>query len=398
MGKTDTPAEGKIEEGNPQNKSKSKLMTIVEQHLGDILTIPVEKQVKEGNNTMTDAEGTMYACNFDVSKNEEGKNTFNKYTKEDILHIRYRGLNLYTRVNWPRFKYTDKDKIKKTGVSKDAFNAFLEIVKCPVCLEVMDDPVNVKTCLHKFCNKCIEKYIRVKKKECPTCRTPIGSRRLLRKDKKLKEIIEGLIPDLEDFQNYEQEEVDRNVKKVKNSAKFKQDQQKLKAIKEKQLRAELEEKKEPKTPKLRTQNSRRAEPRTKTGARPASQMRDQGARQKKRMKTEHLEHELNISFKVKQLILDPHKTPRTAGSEEKLMQVMLLETNNGLCLKHLLQYIQMKSKNSNIARRTFSFFVRGATERNSFDKIKTLDVSLKKIHEKYWANTSKVQSIYFAIE
>mmetsp|Transcript_34745 Transcript_34745/g.34400 ORF Transcript_34745/g.34400 Transcript_34745/m.34400 type:complete len:88 (-) Transcript_34745:835-1098(-) len=87
-------------------------MTIVEQHLGDILTIPVEKQVKEGNNTMTDAEGTMYACNFDVSKNEEGKNTFNKYTKEDILHIRYRGLNLYTRVNWPRFKYTDKDKIK----------------------------------------------------------------------------------------------------------------------------------------------------------------------------------------------------------------------------------------------------------------------------------------------
>mmetsp|Transcript_34745 Transcript_34745/g.34399 ORF Transcript_34745/g.34399 Transcript_34745/m.34399 type:complete len:116 (-) Transcript_34745:666-1013(-) len=61
-----------------------------------------------------------------------------------------------------------KIKLNKTGVSKDAFNAFLEIVKCPVCLEVMDDPVNVKTCLHKFCNKCIEKYIRVKKKECPT--------------------------------------------------------------------------------------------------------------------------------------------------------------------------------------------------------------------------------------
>lgn len=373
------------------------MMTVIEQHLGDILTIPVEKQVKEGNNLIKDDDGTMYACNYDVSKNEEDKQMFNKYTKAEILHPRFRGLNLYTRVNWPRFKHSESKEDKKK-IPRESFQAILEIVKCPVCLEVMDDPVNVKACLHKFCNKCIEKYIRVKKKECPTCRTPIGSRRLLRKDKKLKELIKGLIPHLEDFQTFEQEEVRRSIKSHKASQKFMFDKKKLQEIKEKQLRAELEEKKEQKTPKLRNQTSRRAEPRGRAVVRQRSQLNDSAYRQKKRAKNDHHELEPNISFKVKQLKADSNSNPRTARRDERIIQVMLLQTNNGLCLKHLARYIQMKASNHDLSRRQLSFLVRGERNRNSFDKIDSLEVSVKKISEKYWTNTHKTQSIYFTID
>jgi len=80
-------------------------------------------------------------------------------------------------------------------------------------MEIMKNPTNVKLCLHRFCGDCIEKYIRVKK-ECPTCRVAIGSRRFLRTDKKMGEIIAKLIPDIEKFQEFEHSETDRNIKEM----------------------------------------------------------------------------------------------------------------------------------------------------------------------------------------
>jgi hypothetical protein len=35
-----------------------------------------------------------------------------------------------------------------------------EIFQCPICMTILIDPVNIKTCLHKFCKKCIEDYNR----------------------------------------------------------------------------------------------------------------------------------------------------------------------------------------------------------------------------------------------
>lgn len=54
-------------------------------------------------------------------------------------------------------------------------------------------PFNVMDCLHKFCQKCIEDYNRKYNKVCPQCRTPILSRRHLRVDERVQNIICKLI-------------------------------------------------------------------------------------------------------------------------------------------------------------------------------------------------------------
>ena len=93
----------------------------------------IEEEIKESNNTVTDDMGITYSCKYSVSKNNDGKATFNTYTKSDILNPRLRGLNLYERVSHPRYKLEPKEmEAKKKGITKDAFDAFLEIVKCPV--------------------------------------------------------------------------------------------------------------------------------------------------------------------------------------------------------------------------------------------------------------------------
>jgi len=51
---------------------------------------------------------------------------------------------------------------------------------CPVCLGFFNKPVTVMECLHRFCAECIEKCLRMGKKECPSCRIHIPSRRSLR--------------------------------------------------------------------------------------------------------------------------------------------------------------------------------------------------------------------------
>lgn len=35
-----------------------------------------------------------------------------------------------------------------------------ETLRCNICLQIFQEPVNIKNCLHKFCKKCIEEYNR----------------------------------------------------------------------------------------------------------------------------------------------------------------------------------------------------------------------------------------------
>ena len=51
---------------------------------------------------------------------------------------------------------------------------------CPICLRLMRHTMLVMECLHRFCSECIQKCLRVGKKECPSCRIHIPSRRSLR--------------------------------------------------------------------------------------------------------------------------------------------------------------------------------------------------------------------------
>lgn len=261
----------------------------------------------------------------------------------------------------------------------------------------MQDPVNVKTCLHKFCNKCIERYIRVEKKECPTCRTAIGSRRLLRKDTKLREIIERLIPNLEDYQLYEQEEVQRNIKTIRKSESHIAKMREMQKRKEQQYRAEIEERKEQKTPKNRTPTaSKRVEPRTRPAARQREVVSsDRRYRQSKRPKIDEPKHEINIKFKIKQLS-STSNYPCKPRPGQRIIQSMLLETNDQLCLKHLTKYIKMKATNVDLENHTISYYVRGKDDRSQFDKIISSDTSLKELAQAYWLD-DRVHSVYFMI-
>eukprot|EP00698_Gefionella_okellyi_P023324 TRINITY_DN7935_c0_g1_i1.p1 TRINITY_DN7935_c0_g1~~TRINITY_DN7935_c0_g1_i1.p1 ORF type:complete len:309 (-),score=53.15 TRINITY_DN7935_c0_g1_i1:36-962(-) len=83
-----------------------------------------------------------------------------------------------------------------TSVAARAMNVELT---CPVCLGLLDKPVAVMECMHRFCEDCISKSIRVGKKECPACRVKCASRRSLRSDPAFAELIATLYPNREDF-------------------------------------------------------------------------------------------------------------------------------------------------------------------------------------------------------
>jgi len=61
-------------------------------------------------------------------------------------------------------------------------------LSCPICLRLLVKPC-VTECLHRFCHECIQTSLRVGKKECPTCRHPVATRRALRADKSFEGMI-----------------------------------------------------------------------------------------------------------------------------------------------------------------------------------------------------------------
>ena len=50
---------------------------------------------------------------------------------------------------------------------------------CPVCMLILKKTKVVMTCLHRFCEECIDKCLRLNKNECPACRAHVPSRRSL---------------------------------------------------------------------------------------------------------------------------------------------------------------------------------------------------------------------------
>ena len=257
----------------------------------------------------------------------------------------------------------------------------------------MNDPVNVKTCLHKFCSKCINDYIRIEKKECPTCRNTIGSRRILRKDDKLAEIISKLIPDLESYREYEQEEIKRNIKVLSSSKDHKAKLDEIRKIRERQIRNEQEERKEQKIQRPKVLSNRRPEPKPREIIpRERSPLNDKRFRQIKRPKTED-RHPINIKFKLKQIAAFTGVSIVPKPSE-RIIQKLILETNDQLCLKQINQFIKLKATNPNLNMNSVSYFVRSRSSKNRFDKITSYETSLKDLKNAYWAN-EKSQTLYF---
>ncbi|EAR88807.2 zinc finger, C3HC4 type (RING finger) protein (macronuclear) [Tetrahymena thermophila SB210] len=85
-------------------------------------------------------------------------------------------------------------------IDMDPLKKLNYMLTCPICLDIFQEPVYVKGCSHRFCKECIEKAIRSSKmKQCPTCRRIIGTKRLLRVDFNVQEIINLIYGDISKF-------------------------------------------------------------------------------------------------------------------------------------------------------------------------------------------------------
>jgi len=85
---------------------------------------------------------------------------------------------------------------------------------CPVCLGILRNTMTVMECLHRFCEECISKSLRMGKKECPSCRVKCSSRRHLRPDLNFDGIIQQFYPNLDDYEAKEEsviEEITKNL-------------------------------------------------------------------------------------------------------------------------------------------------------------------------------------------
>ncbi|EZG86205.1 ring finger protein [Gregarina niphandrodes] len=79
----------------------------------------------------------------------------------------------------------------------------LKDLSCYLCKGLCKEAMTVKECCHRFCNDCIQKWLRSGKQTCPQCVCKIPSRRVLRADKNMDLIIQRLFPDLEPLQHFD---------------------------------------------------------------------------------------------------------------------------------------------------------------------------------------------------
>jgi hypothetical protein len=70
----------------------------------------------------------------------------------------------------------------------------LHSLHCAVCLHVLDKTV-AAPCLHRFCQECVEKWVRIGRHDCPECKMHVQSRRSFKRDERIDQLISVLLAD-----------------------------------------------------------------------------------------------------------------------------------------------------------------------------------------------------------
>jgi E3 ubiquitin-protein ligase RNF1/2 len=105
--------------------------------------------------------------------------------------------------------------------------------RCPICCGYLKKTTTVMECLHRFCEECIGTSLRLAKKECPTCRIRVPSRRSLRSDKRFDELIECILGDVEEQDRKEARQIELfNQGKLMSSTTMKTRQRKRRTPRE----------------------------------------------------------------------------------------------------------------------------------------------------------------------
>ena len=169
-------------------------------------------QMNDNNNNNNSSSNVKVKVNNNNNNNNNDNNDnllkFNPVSKyEEGVVVPY--LTLYDIERKPREL---KAKSTRRSVTickhKQPLNHLNTLFHCPVCLGYMKKTFIVMECLHRFCGECIQKCLRLGKKECPSCRVHIPSRRSLRPDLNYDAVMKKLFGDIEKLEMNEMKEIE----------------------------------------------------------------------------------------------------------------------------------------------------------------------------------------------
>ena len=165
----------------------------------------------------------QFISELNIKEEEKGNIIVNDNNIQQLMRGISIGLTAYESICSPR-KIVNESIIE---FNKDQITKVIEeVLRCTICYNIFQNPVSIKGCLHKFCKNCISDYYFKIKKECAICRHPLETKRLLKDDTKIKEIIDCFIPD----QNKFKEEEDKIISMKAKNCIFKDEQRHKKQI------------------------------------------------------------------------------------------------------------------------------------------------------------------------
>ena len=85
----------------------------------------------------------------------------------------------------------EEDVTQQVRVS-GSVGGLLHFLHCAVCLQVLERTV-VAPCMHRFCQECVEKWLRVGRHDCPECKLHTHTRRAFKRDVRIDSLIQNLI-------------------------------------------------------------------------------------------------------------------------------------------------------------------------------------------------------------
>ena len=151
----------------------------------------------------------LFVSDFKITKTKDNSIEVNGISVKEIISDIQNNITPIESVGAPRII----KNIHNINFTKEQIDKVIkEILRCNICYNIIQNPVCVKGCLHKFCKSCISNYIFKIKKECAICRHPVETKRLLIEDNRMSEIIKCFIQNLEEFSNEEDKLLQEQVK------------------------------------------------------------------------------------------------------------------------------------------------------------------------------------------
>lgn len=110
------------------------------------------------------------------------------FTQEEYDSLPRRELSSFEKEYIAKYKIVEEEAAKLPGLEKSAYEikekgkldaqysglCQIKNITCPICLEYLENTINVLDCDHAFHWKCLENYTKNHNTKCPHCNTPMS--------------------------------------------------------------------------------------------------------------------------------------------------------------------------------------------------------------------------------